>query len=175
MSTKLLSRLQKVELLKEIADHPKIPSPPTVVLRVLDRASAPDCTIADLCKIIQVDPGLASRILRIVNSATFGLSRPVASIQRALAVVGLNSARLLVLTISFPEMQRKTGTVDARWAQNYWKASVAGAIVARELSKRTRARDAEDDMAACATWASSFSCSCSPKPTRTSSPSPPTP
>src|SRR5207302_8716930 len=148
MCTKLLSRLQKVELLKELANHPKIPSPPSVVLRVLDKASGPDCTIADLCKIIQVDPGMASRILHIVNSATFGLSRPVASIQRALAVVGLNSARLLVLSISFPEMQRQTGKADTRWTQDYWKASVAGAIVARELSKRMRARDPEDDMAA---------------------------
>ena len=148
MSTKLLSPLQKVELLTQIAANPSIPSPPAVVLRILDKASAPDCTIADLCNIIQVDPGLSGRILRIVNSATFGLSRPVASIQRALAVVGLNSARLLVLTISFPEMQRKMGKVNAWSAQNYWKASVSGAIVARELSKRIRARDPEDDMAA---------------------------
>src|SRR5437868_3563843 len=148
MSNKILSPLQKGELLKEIATNPKIPSPPSVVLQVLDKASAPDCTIADLCKIIQVDPGLAGRILRIVNSATFGLSRPVLSIQRALAVVGLMSARLLVLSISFPEMQRKMGKMDAAWAQGYWKASVAGAIVARELSKRLRARDPEDDMAA---------------------------
>src|SRR5207302_726073 len=148
MCTKLLSRLQKVELLKELANHPKIPSPPSVVLRVLDKASGPDCTIADLCKIIQVDPGMASRILHIVNSATFGLSRPVSSIQRALAVVGINSARLLVLSISFPEMQRKTGKVDPGWAQNYWKSSLAGAIVARELSKLLRMGDPEDDMAA---------------------------
>ncbi len=148
MSTKILSKMQKVELLKQIAANPSIPSPPTVVLQVLDKASQQDCTIADLCKIIQVDPGLAGRILRIVNSATFGLSRPVTSIQRALAVVGLNSARLLVLSISFPEMQRKAVKFDPQWQKNYWKASVAGAIVARELSRRNRARDPEDDMAA---------------------------
>lgn len=148
MTTKILSRLQKTELLKEIAANPNIPSPPTVVLRVLDQASTPNCTIADLCKIIQVDPGLAGRILRIVNSATFGLSRPVASIQRALAVVGINSARLLVLTISFPEMQRKMGKVNAAWARSYWQRSVTGAIVARELAKRLRSRAVEDDMAA---------------------------
>src|SRR5437773_848902 len=124
MSNKILSPLQKGELLKQIATNPKIPSPPTVVLQVLDKASAPDCTVADLCKIIQIDPGMAGRILRIVNSATFGLSRPVTSIQRALAVVGLTSARLLVLSISFPEMQRKTGNVDPLWTQSYWKASV---------------------------------------------------
>src|SRR5712692_2217820 len=123
MTTKPVSSPRKLELLKQIAANPSIPSPPTVVLRVLDKASEPDCTIADLCQIIQVDPGLAGRILRIVNSATFGLSRPVTSIQRALAVVGLNSARLLVLSISFPEMQRKAGKVDKLWAQSYWKAS----------------------------------------------------
>ncbi len=148
MSNKILSRMQKVELLKQIATNPSIPSPPAVVLQVLEKASMPECTIQDLCKIIQVDPGLAGRILRIVNSATFGLSRPVTSIQRALAVVGLNAARLLVLSISFPEMQRKTGKFDPRWQQGYWRTSVGGAIIARELSKRNGARDPEDDMAA---------------------------
>ena len=138
----------KVELLKQIASNPNIPSPPTVVLRVLDKASARDCTIGDLCQIIQLDPGLSGRILRIVNSAIFGLSRPVSSIQRALAVVGLNSTRLLVLTISFPEMQKKARGIDPEVSRRYWKASVAGAIVARELAQRMRARDAEDDMAA---------------------------
>ena len=107
MSTTMLSRMQKIELLKQIASNPSIPSPQTVVLRVLDQASKPDCTIGDLCQLIQLDPGLSGRVLRIVNSAMFGLSRPVTSIQRALAVVGLNSTRLLMLAISFPETQQK--------------------------------------------------------------------
>jgi diguanylate cyclase (GGDEF)-like protein len=148
MSTTLLSRPRKEDLLQEIGNHPKVPSPPTVVLQVLDRASNPDCTINELCGIIQVDPGLAGRILRIVNSATFGLSRPVASIQRALAVVGVKSARLLALSISLPEMQRQAGNIDGAWAQHYWKRSVAGAIVARALSRRASAPAAEDDMTA---------------------------
>jgi eukaryotic-like serine/threonine-protein kinase len=148
MSTTTLSRMQKVELLKKIASNPNIPSPPTVVLRVLDEASQPECTIGDLCRIIQIDPGLSGRILRIVNSAMFGLSRPVTSIQRALAVVGVNSARLLVLAISFPEMQRSARKIAERVRQRYWKSSVTGAIVARELSRRIGGHDPEDDMAA---------------------------
>lgn len=139
--------MQKVELLKQIAGDPRIPSPPTVILRVLEKASSPDCTIADLCKIIQIDPGLAGRILRIVNSALFGLSRPATSIQRALAVVGINSARLLILAIALPEMHKKS-KLEGQIAQRYWKSSISGAIVAHELSQRLKARDAEDDMAA---------------------------
>src|SRR5207253_3167511 len=109
---------------KKIASNPSIPSPPTVVLRVLDQASKPDCTIGALGQIIQLDPGLSGRVLRIVNSAMFGLSRAVTSIQRALAVVGLKSTRLLVLAISFPEMQRKMLGIQAGERQRYWKASV---------------------------------------------------
>jgi len=139
--------MQKVELLKQIANNPNIPSPPTVILKVLEKASQPDCTIGDLCQIIQMDPGLSANILRVVNSATFGLSRAVTSIQRALAVVGLKSARLLILAISFPKMQ-KTQKLDQIQRQRYWKGSIAGAIVAKELSKRTPGLDAEDNMAA---------------------------
>ncbi len=142
-----LSKMQKVEVLKQIASSPNIPSPPTVVLRVLDHASRADCTINDLCQIIQMDPGLAGNVLRIINSATYGLSRPVTSIQRALSIVGVNSARLLVLAISFPRVH-KSFKQDPAMKQRYWKSSIAGAIVARELSQRLRSRDPEDDMAA---------------------------
>ena len=130
MPFSMLSRMQKVEVLKQIASNPNIPSPPTVVLQVLEQASKADCTINDLCQIIQMDPGLASNILRIINSAMYGLSRPATSIQRALAIVGLNSARLLVLAISFPRLQ-KSFKVDPAVKQRYWKSSIAGAIVAR--------------------------------------------
>lgn len=147
MPARMLSMMQKVELLKQIASDPKIPSPPTVILQVLEKASSPDCTIADLCKIIQIDPGLAGRILRIVNSALFGLSRPATSIQRALAVVGINSARLLILAIALPEMHKKS-KLEGQIAQRYWKSSISGAIVAHALSQQMKSRDAEDDMAA---------------------------
>lgn len=147
MTTFLLSPMQKIELLKQIASNPSIPSPANVILQVLDKARAPDCTIADLCKIIQMDAGLSGKILRIVNSALFGLSRPATSVQRALAVVGINSARMLVLAISLPEMNKKSA-LSKQAAQRYWKSSIAGAIVAYELSQRLHTRDAEDDMAA---------------------------
>ncbi len=138
--------MQKVELLKQIASNPHIPSPPMVILRVLEQASKPDCTIPDLCQIIQMDPGLGGNVLRIVNSALFGLSRPASSIQRALAIVGLSSARLLLLATSLPKVQ-KSLKVDPMLNQRYWRSSIAGAIVARALSQRLGSREPEDDMA----------------------------
>jgi len=147
MSQILLAPIHKRALLMEIAENPRIPSPPSIVLQVIQRASSPECTIGELCDLLHGDPGLCGSILRIVNSALFGLSRPATSIKRALAIVGINSARLLMLSISFPEMN-VAQQVDGQIRQRSWRSSLAGAIVAQALSQRMGSRDTEDDMAA---------------------------
>ena len=147
MTTVMMSPMHRMELLKRIADNPSIPSPPPMVMRVLEKASKPDTTVAELSQLIQVDAGLSGKVLRIVNSALFGLSRPASSVQRALAVVGVNSTRLLLLATCLPEMWDPK-KMAPQLRQRYWRASVAGAIVAHALSQRMRYRDAEDDMAA---------------------------
>jgi len=119
-----------------------------VVLRVLDQASKPDCTIGAWVNVFSWTPGLSGRVLRHRQLRDFGLSRPVTSVATRPAVVGLKWTRLLVFGDFFSEMQQKMRGIVAGERQRYWKASVAGAIVARELAQRTRAGDPEDDMAA---------------------------
>jgi HD-like signal output (HDOD) protein len=83
----------------------------------------------DVARLISRDPGLCAQVLRVVNSAMFGLAQPIGSIERALNYLGLKSVRSLVLSLSLPTLQRQTST-DAR-LRDYWKASVAGAVAAR--------------------------------------------
>jgi diguanylate cyclase (GGDEF)-like protein len=138
--------MSKLELLAKIASDPQLPTPSSVALRVLEKASQPDCTIGDLTAIISMDAGLSGKILKTVNSAVFGFPRAVTTIQRALAVLGIKSARSLVLTLSLPEMQ-KHREPDER-TRRYWKTSVAGAIIAKELSVKLKRRDPEEDLSA---------------------------
>jgi diguanylate cyclase (GGDEF)-like protein len=63
---------------------------------------------------------------------------------RALNYLGLKSVRSLVLSLSLPTMRLQTST-DPR-LNDWWKASVAGAIVARELAVKLGRPDPEDDM-----------------------------
>ena len=138
--------MPKLELLAKIASDPQLPTPSSVALRVLEKASQPDCTIGDLTSIISMDAGLSGKILKTVNSAVFGFPRPVTTIQRALAVLGIKSARSLVLTLSFPEMQKHREPDDR--TRRYWKTSIAGAIIAKELSVKLKRRDPEEDLSA---------------------------
>jgi diguanylate cyclase (GGDEF)-like protein len=98
----------------------------------------------DIARIITLDPGLCGQVLCTVNSAMFGLHRPIGSIDRALNYLGLKSVRSLVLSLSLPTMRLQTST-DAR-LRDWWTASVAGAIVARELAVKLGRPDPEDDM-----------------------------
>lgn len=116
-----------------ITDNPHLPTPPGLALQVLEKASQPHCALVDLETIISHDPALCGKILKTVNSALYGLPRAVTSIGRALCLLGLTTVRSLVLSLSLPALQRQTGGSQAE-IQDYWKTSVAGAIVARELA-----------------------------------------
>src|SRR5438034_6027512 len=122
--------MSKETLLAQITNDPRLPTPPTVALQMLERASKPHCTIAEIGQIISQDPSLCGKILKMVNSALFGITRAVTSIDRALNLLGLKRVRSVVLSLSLPAMQDRS-KANARM-RDYWKASVANAIVARE-------------------------------------------
>ncbi len=140
-----LDRHQREAMLARLADNPQLPSPPGIVLQVLDRASRLDCTPADLASVIHRDPALCGKILKTVNSARCGLSRPIASIDRAAALLGFKLIRSVVLSLSLPAMQRQLGHPPVA---NFWKESVAGAIVAQALALDVRRPSSEDDLVA---------------------------
>ena len=60
-------------VLARIADNPKLPTPPTLTMRILERASVPSCTLTEIGKIISHDPALCGKMLRLVNSSLYGL------------------------------------------------------------------------------------------------------
>jgi signal transduction histidine kinase/ActR/RegA family two-component response regulator len=133
-------------ILARIARDPHLPTPPTVALRVLEKASRPDCALADVSGIISHDPGLCANLLKIVNSAFFALPHKVTVIGRALSLLGLKRVRALVLGLSLPSMQRRSAG-DARMS-DHWKVSVATAMAAREWAVAVRDPDPDSEMVA---------------------------
>ncbi len=133
-------------VLAQIARDPRLPTPPPVALRILEKASQPDCALSDIAKLIRHDPGLCAKLLKVVNSAFFNLSGKVADVGRALNLLGLKRVRALVLALSLPSMQRSIPS-DARMC-DYWKVSATMAIAAREWAALRGDGDPEGEMVA---------------------------
>lgn len=140
------NRDHRETLLARIADSPNLPSPPGVVLQVLERASQIDCTPSELATVIHRDPALCGKILKAINSALHVMPRAITSLERAVALLGLKPVRSLVISLTLPAMQRQLSQPPP--AETFWKESVAGAIIAYELALYLRRPHPEDDLVA---------------------------
>ena len=132
--------------LDQLLNNPKIPTLPGIALRVLEKVGSPDCTLNAVGDIIRQDPALCGLMLKTLNSALYSFSRPVTSVEKALVMLGLTRIRSLILTLYLPAI--RSTTPASPQMQNFWKASVIGAIVARELAIQTNRRDPESDLLA---------------------------
>ena len=77
-----------------------MPAFPKSVSKVIELSSDINCNHKDLVKVIEHDPVMTLKVLKLVNSAYFGLSSEIASIKHAVVYVGLNTVKNLALSIA---------------------------------------------------------------------------
>jgi len=86
----------KIDLLLE--EIITLPSVPQTLARITQMLSEPDVSLSEVSKVVSTDPAIALKTLRLVNSALYGLSNKVVSVDHAVAMLGLDVIRNLVLT-----------------------------------------------------------------------------
>jgi HD-like signal output (HDOD) protein/ActR/RegA family two-component response regulator len=78
----------------------KLPTPPDIFFDLSRVMASPTASVADVARIVTSDPGLAAKLLQLVNSAYFGTGQPTTSIQQAVARLGTDRLRYIALTAS---------------------------------------------------------------------------
>jgi len=106
---------------------------PAVAMRVVELTNQPAVDTQALKECIENDPALTTKILRVVNSSLFGLSRQVTDLNQALALIGTKPLKLLVLGFSLPK--ELLSGVEADVLHRYWRRTVIKAVAARELAE----------------------------------------
>jgi two-component system, cell cycle response regulator len=112
-----------------------LPTLPAVALKVLDLCQRENLDLPEIAKVIANDPALAAKMLKTVNSPAFALRQEVRTLSHAVALLGVNSVRTLVLSFSLLRDIRKSqrGSLTT-----YWKRSVLAGVAARELAGALR-------------------------------------
>jgi HD-like signal output (HDOD) protein/GGDEF domain-containing protein len=104
-----------------------------VAVRVLALTDSPTIDARALKECIENDPALTSKILRVVNSSLFGLSREVTDLTQAIGLLGINPLKLLVLGFSLPD--RLFAGLNGDILRRYWHRTLVKAVAAREISQ----------------------------------------
>lgn len=118
-----------------IVDRTKLPTPSVIALKILESIRDEEKSFSDLEKIIMADPALTARILKIANSAFYGLSHPVDSLQRATTLIGTknleNIALSFVIVKNFRDAPQGSFDIDL-----FWRRSISNAVAAEILSEK---------------------------------------
>lgn len=115
---------------------------PAVAMEVVQLTSNPQVDTTALKNCIENDPALTAKILKVVNSSLFGLSREVKDLNQALALLGTKPLKLLVLGFSLPEeLFAGVAREQLTW---YWKSSLVRAVAARELCQKYWHKDGDE-------------------------------
>ena len=78
----------------------KMPAFPASVTTILNLTARSTCAPKDLVEVIEHDPVLTVKVLKLVNSAYFGLSREVTSVKQAIVYVGINTIKNVAISIA---------------------------------------------------------------------------
>ncbi len=125
----------QTKLLREVKD---IPPMPDVVVKVMQITRDPNASAKQLTDQISMDQGLTSNILRLCNSAYYGLPRVVSSLTQAIMYLGFHTVRSLVLTLSLEHLFNTEENIYGFKEGGMWHHSVASAIGCELLCKRIR-------------------------------------
>jgi len=131
------------ELVDAIKNSAAVPSMPQVVLRFLEVIQDPNFEYDELVKGLSTDPGTVSEVLRLSNSALFGVRRKITSLRQGLTLLGPKRVRSMVLG------RYLVGTMGSKTIAGFdmsyfWRRSLASAVVAARFADRIAPRLRDD-------------------------------
>jgi putative nucleotidyltransferase with HDIG domain len=128
-------------LLDEVDD---LPSLPQVVTRVLQATNDPNCSAREIGRLISTDQVLTSKVLKLANSAFYGLPRKVGTVSDAVVLLGMNTIRGLGLAVSTYDILNRE--YAGYWLERgqLWRHSVAVALCSQLVAKTRKLPASEE-------------------------------
>lgn len=124
---KVLSKLNRTEAL---------PTLPSVASHVLMIASNPDASASDLTNVIENDPSLTSKLLKVVNSAFYGFLQKIGTVKQAVVLLGTGEIIALAFGLTTAKLFNVSQLKGIYSPKSLWQHSMCTGLIAENLCKR---------------------------------------
>jgi putative nucleotidyltransferase with HDIG domain len=114
----------------------ELPPFPSTIDKVMEICAESNTSPIDLTKVISLDPVLTGKIMQLVNSAYFGLSREIISLVRAVIMLGMNTVKNLVLGATVLNTFGKRQNFRALNMDMFWEHSLGVGVIAKLIAKK---------------------------------------
>lgn len=123
---------------EELKSTGVLPSPKGAALKVIELCQRSNVSLSEIIHVIQADPGLTGRLLKMANAPVFARTRPVVSFTPdVLMSIGTQSLRQAVLAFSLVSANR-TGKCRNFDYENFWSRSIAMGVAAQHIGASVR-------------------------------------
>lgn len=106
------------------------------VPKIVQVVNDPSSSARDLVRVIQIDPVLTAKVLRIVNSAFYSVQQEVTSLNKAVIMVGMNTVKNLALSTAVLNAFNFDENQSGLTHEGFWMYSVGTAVLSKTLAQR---------------------------------------
>ena len=143
MPTAVLADPQ-TRVLEAVKKVSSIATLPEVTAKIIATVEDPKSTASALHKLVSHDPALVTRIMKVVNSAFYGLPGQIGSIERAIVLLGLNAVKNIAVAASLGQLFKGAKLCDGFTARDLWTHCIAVGVAARELARQMKLSIADE-------------------------------
>lgn len=124
-----------IELVNNVKD---IHAMPSVIVKALNVMKDPNAGMKELGDIVIFDPSLTVKFLALVNSAYYGFSQQISSINIALSLLGMNKVKNIIITVAMKPMMSNVGDKEI------WRHAIRVAAGCEHLAKKGSVAKADE-------------------------------
>ncbi|GAP09719.1 protein containing uncharacterized domain HDIG [Bellilinea caldifistulae] len=127
-----------------IREAGKLPPLPQASQRALELMRSPDCNLSAVADVLAVDQVLSGVVLRVANSAFYGMPNRIATVHQAVVVIGLQALYEIILAASLGSfLNRPLPGYELRKGE-LWRHSLGVAICARTIAQKRQWKNIEE-------------------------------
>lgn len=131
------------DIFRRVGDLPPLPA---VAAKVLEILKNPDADLTALVSIIEKDQALTAKVLRVSNSAYYGLVRRISTVKDAVVTLGFNNMRNQVLALSAYSLMQGPASGYALEAGSLWDHSLCTGLCAEHLADTLGYKSIKDEV-----------------------------
>lgn len=128
-------------LVRQVRDLPTLPDLAVKVMRITDDAKA---SAADVARVLTADQAMTARVLKLANSAFYGIPRRISTVTDAVVLLGMRTVRNMTFALGCQPLLERALPGYALRPGDLWRHSFCCAFAAQSLAKRARYRVAEE-------------------------------
>ena len=112
----------------------RMPSLSTTVAKVLEICNNPAASANDLNRVISYDPVLTAQVLKLINSAFYGLPNRIPSLVRAIIMLGINTVKNLVLASSVLAVCKGLSHTEKTTINDFWAHCLCVGVLSKMIA-----------------------------------------